>query len=78
MNNEVIGMNGFGMGFGMWIFWIILIVVVVFLAKMVIGDSSGQKNGNAESPIKVLKKRYASGEINQDEYESMKKTLQRI
>ena len=35
-------MNGFGMGFGMWIFWIILILVVVFLAKMMIGSLSGQ------------------------------------
>ena len=68
-------MNGSGMGFGMWVFWIILIVVVVFLAKMMIGSSSGQPGANAESPLTILKKRYASGEINQDEYERMKKEL---
>ena len=68
-------MNGFGMGFGMWIFWIILIVVVVFLAKMMIGGSSGQSGANAESPLDVLKKRYASGEIHEGEYKSMKKEL---
>ena len=68
-------MNGFGMGFGMWIFWIILIVVVVFLAKMMIGSSSGQPGVKDESPLDILQKRYASGEINQDEYERMKKEL---
>jgi putative membrane protein len=68
-------MNGFGMGIGMWIFWIILIVVVVFLAKMMIGSSSGQPGANTESPLDVLQKRYASGEIHQDEYERIKKEL---
>ena len=49
-------MNDFGMGFGMWIFWIILIVVVVFLAKMMIGSSSGQPGAKDESPLDVLQK----------------------
>ncbi len=68
-------MNDFGMGFGMWIFWIILIVVVFFLAKMMLGSSSGQPGAKDESSLDVLQKRYASGEINQDEYERMKKEL---
>lgn len=70
-------MNGFGMGFGMWIFWIILIVVVVFLAKMMIGGASGQAGANPESPLKILQNRYASGEIDKDEFESMKKELEK-
>ena len=69
--------TGTGMGIGMWIFWIILSVVVVYLAMMMIGGSSRQLEANAESPFKILQKRYASGEINQDEYESMKKELEK-
>jgi len=70
-------MNGYGMGFGMWIFWIFLIVIVVLLAKVVIGGSSGQVSTNPESPLKILKNRYASGEIDKDEFESMKKELEK-
>ncbi|MCK5395510.1 MAG: SHOCT domain-containing protein [Gammaproteobacteria bacterium] len=68
-------MNDFGMGFGMWIFWIISIVVVVFLAKMVIGISSGPSGTDSESPLEILQKRYASGEIDQQEFERIKKEL---
>ena len=50
-------MNDFGMGFSMWIFWIILIVVVTLLAKIMIGSSSGQPGAKDESPLDVLQKR---------------------
>ncbi|PCJ88852.1 MAG: electron transporter RnfE [Thiotrichaceae bacterium] len=65
------------MGFGMWIFWIVLIVIVVFLAKMMMGGPSGQPGVNPESPLNILQKRYASGEIDKDEFESMKKELEK-
>ena len=68
---------GTGMGFGMWVFWIVGIVAVLLIAKLVLVGSSGQTGVNPESPLKILQKRYASGEINQDEYESMKKELEK-
>jgi len=68
---------GTGMGINMWIIWIILILVVVYLAMMVIGGRSGQLEANVERPFKILQKRYASGEIDKDEFESMKKELGR-
>ena len=70
-------MSDFSMGFGMWIFWIILILVVVFLVKMTMGDSSTQTGRHAESPFEILQKRYASGEIDKDEFENMKKELEK-
>ena len=70
-------MNGFGMGFGMWIFWIILIAIVVYIAMLMIGGSSRQLEVNTESPLKILQKRYASDEIDKDEFESMKKELEK-
>ena len=70
-------MNGFGMGFGMWIFWIIVVVAVVLVEKLMIVGSSNQSSMISASPLEILKKRYASGEINQEEFESMKKELEK-
>ncbi len=68
---------GTGMGFGMWIFWIVGIVAVLLIAKLVLVGSSGQTGTSPENPLKILQKRYASGEIDKDEFESMKKELEK-
>ncbi|MBE0494636.1 MAG: SHOCT domain-containing protein [Thiomicrospira sp.] len=63
---------GGGMMGGMWFFWLILlIIIVVFLFKLV-----GTPSKSAESAMELLKKRYANGEINKQEFEEIKKTLQ--
>ena len=67
---------GGGLWFG-WIFWIIIIGVVVWL---VINQSKyrnvNQINPHLESPLDILKKRYAKGEINKEQFDQMKKDLQ--
>lgn len=70
-------MSGFGMGIGMWIFWIVLVVVVIFLVNNFLGGSSGRSVTSSESPLDILQRRYASGEIDKDEFESMKKRLEK-
>ncbi len=70
-------MNGFGMGAGMWIFWIVVIALVVFVMKIMMNENSSQTNKSKESPMEILEKRYASGEINQDEFESIKNELEK-
>lgn len=60
----------------MWLFWIVLIVVFVLLIK---GISSGGNTNNAsqnESPLDILKKRYANGEIDEAEYKRRRKELE--
>lgn len=66
---------GTGMGIGMWIFWIVLILIVVFLIKALVGNEP-VNNPNNETPLEILRKRYASGEISREQYEQMKKELQ--
>ncbi len=73
-------MNGNGMFFGggfMWIFWILVIVVLLVVIKAVIGTGLQDKNGGQESPLDILKKRYAKGEINEDEFERRRKDLEK-
>ena len=69
--------NGFGMGFGggfMWLFWILLIVVIVWAVKAVIGSSSNPSE-KRKSALDILKDRYAKGEIEREEFEQKRKDL---
>ena len=70
-------MDGWFMG-GMWLFWILLLVVLVLVARGAgIGfrrDDNGLTKADedraAETPEDVLKKRYARGEISREEFQS--------
>jgi len=72
--------DGNGMWFGggfMWILWIVLIVVSVWFIKAAINsDTSGNTGHSDESPLEILKKRYARGEIDEAEYERRRKELE--
>ena len=76
------GMMGFGYGMGwfwpiiMFFFWSAVIVGIVFLIRwLVLPANKGRESSQEESALEILKKRYAMGEINKDEYEKMKKDI---
>ncbi len=60
-------MMAFGGGF-MWIFWLILLVVLVFIIKAVFASNSGTGPRLNDSPLDILKERYARGEIDDEEF----------
>lgn len=68
-----------GMWIG-WIFWLIIIAVIVWAIITITRNrqKSGQPQGpsQTESPLDILKKRYARGEINKEEFEQMKKDIE--
>lgn len=66
-----------GMGIGMTIFWLIVIALIFILIKQGVDGTSSRSEDVSESSLKVLKKRYASGEIDEDEFETMKKELEK-
>ena len=68
-------MNTLGMGIGMWIFWIIVVVTVVLLVKLWIVGVPDRSDKTSESPLEILEKRYASGEVDEDEFKRIKKEL---
>jgi putative membrane protein len=68
------GEHGFMGGF-MWIFWIALIVGLVFLIKWIVQQNWASDSKPEENSIELLKKRYAKGEIDKQEFEQKKKDL---
>ena len=67
------GFMGFGGFFGL-IFWLLLIVGIFLAIKWVLGASSS--SGTSLSALEILKQRYASGEINEEQYHKMKKEIE--
>ncbi len=68
------GMMGFGMGFGaiiMILFWGAIIWLVISL----INTGTRKSEETPESALDILKKRYARGEITQEQYHEMEKNL---
>lgn len=59
-----------GMHLFWWIIWIILFIWI-FLTPW---DIPGQRT-KKDTPLDILKKRYASGEIDRQQFEDMKKDL---
>jgi len=65
----------FGGGF-MWLFWILLIAIIFVAVKSVAGTGSRRNNNQKETPIEILEKRYANGDINKEEFEQRRKGLE--
>lgn len=60
-----------GMHFVWWIIWIILLFWI-FATPYPIPGQKSRKN----TPLDLLKKRFAAGEINKEEYEEKKKIIE--
>jgi putative membrane protein len=82
-NNE--GVNDM-MGFGfilMLVFWVAIIALVAWLFSGLFHQAKGaslplstaRSNDSPESPLDILKRRYARGEISKAEYEEMRRDL---
>lgn len=70
------GAGAFGMVF-MLLFWALLIAGVVLVVKWLVeqGRPGGAPAPGGESALEILKKRYARGEIDRDEFEAKKRDL---
>lgn len=63
------------MGGFMWIFWILVIVGLVILIKWIVQSNKLAESRIGDSFLEILKRRYARGEIDKQEFEHKKKDL---
>ena len=61
-----------GMHWGWWIVWIAVVVVLVALLMR-----NGASRGRRDTPLDILERRYANGEISTEDYEERKERLLR-
>ncbi|MFQ5846515.1 MAG: SHOCT domain-containing protein [Candidatus Methylomirabilales bacterium] len=69
--------SGYGL-FGMLLmllFWVLIIVGVVLIVRWLIGEARSSQPGSSETPLDILKKRYARGEIDKEQFENIKRDL---
>lgn len=65
---------GFGIpGLGMWIFWMLLIVLIVWLARLF--SSRDDPQTRRRSSLEILQDRYARGEIDKAEFDGKRRDL---
>ena len=68
--------HGWGMGFGMLLFWGVLIVAIVVLGKYIWGSGTCAGRDHQKSALDMLKERYVRGEIEREEFEQKKRDLE--
>ena len=67
MNNSC-----WGMGWGMWFIPLLIILAIYFFSK---SNSKRNIEQTTETPLDILKKRYAKGEITKEQFEEMKNNI---
>ena len=70
--------GGYGMigGLMMVVFWGLIIALIVLAVKWLTNDRGGGSRGKADA-MDTLRERFASGEIDEEEFERRKKVLKR-
>ena len=67
---------GSGMGFFAILFWVIIIAAAIFIVKgFVTPKNNFPSPPHNETPLSILEKRFAKGEIDEETFKSMKKQL---
>jgi len=69
------GLGWFGMGFGMLLFWGVLILIVVLLVRWLVSEQRKDPPPSHASALDILAQRYARGEIDRTEYEQKRRDL---
>jgi putative membrane protein len=73
---HMMGYGGYG-GIFIWLILILIAGVIIYVAVNRSRGAGGRESSAKESPIEILKRRYASGEISEAEFTRMKKELER-
>jgi putative membrane protein len=65
------------MGWWMVLWWVVGIAVLVVLVRLVAGAAGGFASRTDDTPEQILKRRYARGDIDREEYQRRLDDLRR-
>jgi putative membrane protein len=73
---------GYGPGWGwmiggwimMLVLWALVIIGIVALVRF-LNDRGGQSRSDAETPLEILRRRYAAGELTKEQFDEMKRNV---
>lgn len=54
-----------------WLFWVVVVAAAFFLFQAPAG-----RTARRETPLELLQRRYAAGEMSKEEFEERKRTLE--
>ena len=57
----------------MWFIWIPIFIIIIFVIMKM--NNNRRNTPSEDSPLDILKKRYAKGEITKEQFEEIKRTL---
>ena len=64
-------------GPGIWFFWITIVILVVLILYFLMRSTQRSAYSQSkESPLDILKRRYANGEMTSEEFEERKRILE--
>jgi len=70
---------GWGWGWGgmvfQGLFWLVIVIAVVWAIRYFLGQQQTGTTPRSDSALDILKRRYANGEIDKQEFEGKKKDL---
>lgn len=72
--NDIASFSAFGWVY-MVLWWALVVVGIVILVRWLMEQGHTDKNRSEESALEILKKRYAKGEIDTEEFQEKKKNL---
>jgi putative membrane protein len=71
--------DSLGMGYGYWfvlIIGLIILIIIIGLIVKVVSQRNKLKKSGIQTPLDILKSRYAKGEISKVEFKEKKKDLE--
>lgn len=61
----------------MFIWWFLIIALVIVAVRAVMNSGPASQTRPKETPMEILKRRYAEGEIDEEEFQRRKQELQK-
>lgn len=71
-------MMHYGFGYGGAFMWILFLIVIGVLIYFILRarETNGPMQTQAESPLDILRKRYAKGEISKEDFDRIREDLE--